>query len=163
MLVQVTSYLGEDHVSVESDPERLAGVQRLLNRIPNLTTKNWVKPHKVEMGFVVMQTKRRAQLYVYRNVLLIVSKVAHLDDLDEERFGGDKDRLQRVREWCLDQNRQLTLGFLHVNGIRELNLCERLLEVVVEACDVRDGYAGGRLLAVPGSVWMLIHRSKSCL
>jgi hypothetical protein len=59
-------------------------------------------------------------------MLMLVSKVAHLDDLDEERFGYDKDRAQRARDWCLDQNRQLTLGFLHVNGDRELNLCERL-------------------------------------
>jgi hypothetical protein len=126
MFSQVASYLGEEHVSVESDPERLAAVQQLLKRTPSLTKTNWVKSHKAELRFVFTQTKQRAHLYVYRNMLMLVSKVAHLDDLDEERFGYDKDRAQRARDWCLDQNRQLTLGFLHVNGDRELNLCERL-------------------------------------
>ena len=71
-------------------------------------------------------------------MLLIVSKVAHLDDLDEDRFGGDEDRLQRVRDWCLDQNRQLTLGFLHVNEKRELNLCERLFADKLPDADLQN-------------------------
>jgi hypothetical protein len=71
-------------------------------------------------------------------MLLIVSKVADLDEVDVERFDHDQDRPQRVRDWCLDQNRELTLGFLHVNEDRELNLCERLFVDQLPDSDFQD-------------------------
>ena len=46
--------------------------------------------------------------------------------------------LSAVRDRCLDQNRQLTLGFLHVNEDRELNLCERLFVDKLPDSDFQD-------------------------
>jgi hypothetical protein len=123
---QVASYLGSDHVSVESNLDRLKHVHKLLESIPTLTHKEWLKPHKALLTFTFERTHQHAKIYVYQNMLLIVSPVAHVDALDESRFGRGGDRPVRIRDWCLDQNRQLTLGFLHVDGDGLLNFCERL-------------------------------------
>jgi hypothetical protein len=138
MFSPVMSYLAQERVSIEDDPKRLAAIQQLLGRTRSLKKTIWEKPHKAELRFVFDRTKQRANLYVYRNMLLIVSRVAGLDDLDAERFGHDQDRPQRVRDWCLDQNRQLTLGFLHVNEDCELNLCERLFVDKLPDSDFQD-------------------------
>ena len=95
MFSPVVSYLTQERISIETDPKRLAAMQQLLERTPSLKKTTWGKPHKAELRFVFDRTRQRAHLYVYRNMLLIVSKVADLDELDVERFDHDQDRTQR--------------------------------------------------------------------
>ncbi|MGC9196790.1 MAG: helicase-related protein [Syntrophobacteraceae bacterium] len=125
MFAQVVSYLQEDHVSVEDESTRLEAVRNWLRPIASLQQK-WLKPHKAELTLDLSLTRQPANLYVYKNMLLLLSPVARIDGLDEEWFGSDGDRTQKIQNWCLDQNRQLTLGFLHVNSDGWLNFCERL-------------------------------------
>lgn len=120
---RAVEYFEEDRVSPETELPRLRAVTELINGIPTLIKGKWVKPHKAEVTFRFAHTKQKANIYIYRNMLLVVSLVSRVEEIDEDllhRTGWG------LREWCLDQNRQLTLGFLHVKDGEDLNFCERI-------------------------------------
>lgn len=155
---QVLSYLSRDHVSIETDRSRLSAIQKKMEAIEELERFSWDrdKPHKSRLEFQFSFTHQTASLYVYRNMILVVSPVARIHDLDDNRFGNPDERRERVMDWVLDENKNLSLGFLHLNQDGELNLCERLftdnvadkdfkiiVKALVHRADVYEAYLTG--------------------
>jgi hypothetical protein len=158
-VAQVLSYLSRDHVSIETDPSRLKAIQKKMEEIAELEKFNWDKdkPHKARLEFQFSFTHQTASLYVYKNMIMVVSPVARIDDLDDERFGSTDERRERVMDWVLDENKNLSLGFLHLNQVDELNFCERLFtdnvvdkefriifKALVHRADVYEAYLTGK-------------------
>jgi hypothetical protein len=90
-------------------------------------------------------------------MLMVVSPVARINDLDEDRFGSPDERRGNVMDWVLDENKNLSLGFLHLNQADELNFCERLftdnvadkefrtiLKALVHRADIYEAYLTGK-------------------
>jgi len=135
----VLSYLCEDHLSIESDLSRLKSIDRRLRDISELKKIRWSKSHKAELHFVFFRfTHQTANLYVYRNMILVVSPVTLLDKLNDGQFGELAERRSKVQEWILDENRNLALGFLHLTEEDELNFCERMFIENLADADFRD-------------------------
>jgi len=125
-------FLKQPKIFPETDPKRLKTWEKIFLKNSTLQEYEWEKDHKVNLKFNIRDRNQTASLYLYRYMILIVSKIADMDMIDPSHLDVIGDTRECFKEWCLERNRSHSLGFLHMNQKKELVYCERLMNLNIE-------------------------------